>query len=56
MEFEPKFVKKAVNSNGLQLADLTARPMALRTLRPTQPNRTYDVIATKLAYPIKVFP
>ena len=56
LEFEPKFVKKAVNSNGLQLADLTARPMALRTLRPDQPNRTYDVIQTQLAYPIKVFP
>lgn len=55
MEFEPKFVKKAVNSTGLQLADLTARPMALRTLRPDQPNRTFDVIATKLGH-IKVFP
>ena len=55
MEFEPKFVKKAVNSTGLQLADLTARPMALHTLRPGQPNRTYDVIKTKLGH-IKVFP
>lgn len=55
MEFEPKFVKKAENSNGLQLADLTARPIALRTLRPEQPNRAYEVIATELGH-IKVFP
>lgn len=55
MEFEPKFAKKAVNSTGLQLADLTARPMALRTLRPKQANRTYDVIQEKLRA-MKVFP
>ena len=34
MEFESKFARKAVNSIGLQLADLTARPLAFRTLRP----------------------
>lgn len=55
MEFEPKFAKKSVNSTGLQLADLTARPMALRTLRPGQENRTYDVIEEKLQA-MKVFP
>ncbi len=55
MEFEPKFAKKSVNSAGLQLADLTARPMALRTLRPDQANRTYDTIKEKLQA-IKVFP
>lgn len=55
-EAEPRFVPKSVNSNGLQLADLTARPIALRTLRPDQPNRAYDVIRTKLAVPIKSFP
>jgi hypothetical protein len=55
MEFEPKFAKKAVNSTGLQLADLTARPIAIKTLRPTQPNRAYDVILTKMGA-IKEFP
>lgn len=55
MEFEPKFARKAVNSTGLQLADLTARPLALRALRPDQANRTYDTISTKLA-DMKVFP
>lgn len=55
LEFEPKFAKKAANSTGLQLADLTARSMALATLRPNQPNRTYDVIRDKLEAS-KVFP
>lgn len=55
MEFEPKFAKKSINSTGLQLADLTARPLALRTLRPQQSNRTYDVIQEKL-WAKKVFP
>ena len=48
MKFEPIFAPKTINSTGLQLADLTARPMALQTLRPEQPNRAYDVIKTKL--------
>ncbi len=55
MEFEPKFAKKSVNSTGLQLADLTARPIAIKTLRPEQANRAYDVILTKLGE-IKEFP
>lgn len=55
MEFEPKFAKKSVNSTGLQLADLTARPLAIKTLRPTQANRAYDVILTKFGN-IKEFP
>jgi hypothetical protein len=55
MEFEPKFSKKSINSTGLQLADLTARPIAIKTLRPTQANRAYDVIQTKMGA-IKEFP
>jgi hypothetical protein len=54
-EWEPRFAKKAVNSTGLQLADLTARPLALRVLRPNQANRAYGTIEPKLAY-FKVFP
>lgn len=53
--FEPKFAKKSVNSTGLQLADLTARPIAIKTLRPAQANRAYDVILTKMGA-IKEFP
>ncbi|MFT6675918.1 MAG: hypothetical protein ACJAVM_002115 [Sulfitobacter sp.] len=55
MEFDPKFAKKSVNSTGLQLADLTARPIAIQALRPTQANRAYDVIMTKMGQ-IKEFP
>lgn len=55
MEFEPKFAKKSVNSTGLQLADLTARPIAIKVMRPAQANRTYDVIEMKKGA-IKEFP
>jgi hypothetical protein len=54
-EWEPRFAKKGVNSTGLQLADLTARPLALKVLRPEQANKAYDAILTKLAY-FKTFP
>ncbi|MBK8017728.1 MAG: DUF3800 domain-containing protein [Betaproteobacteria bacterium] len=39
---------KRANSEGLQLADLVARPAGLHVLRPDQPNRAWDVLATKL--------
>ena len=41
-------VPKASNSAGLQLTDLMARPVALHHLRPDQPNRAFEIIATKL--------
>jgi len=53
--FEPVFLKKAVNSTGLQLADLTARPIALQTLRPGQANRAFKIIRPKLGE-MKCFP
>lgn len=55
MVFKPIFAKKSVNSTGLQLADLTARPIALRTIRPEQQNRAFDIIAPNLLAR-KVFP
>ncbi|WP_138378758.1 DUF3800 domain-containing protein [Luteithermobacter gelatinilyticus] len=55
IQFEPVFVSKAANATGLQLADLTARPIALHYLRPEQANRAYDLIAPKL-YGVKSFP
>lgn len=55
MDFVAKFAKKSVNSTGLQLVNLTARPIALSRMRPEQPNRAYDVILTKLGH-VKVFP
>lgn len=50
MEFVPVVARKAANSAGLQLADLTARPIALKMLRPAQLNRAYEIIERKLAY------
>ena len=39
---------KKTNSEGLQLADLTARPCGLHVLRPEQEKRAWDVIKGKL--------
>lgn len=59
------FADKRINSTGLQLADLTARPIGLRVLRPDQPNRAYDIIHGKLrqnghgkvtGWGLKIFP
>jgi len=47
MSFEPLFVSKSSNCTGLQIADLLARPFALNYLRPTQSNRTYDILDRK---------
>ncbi|MFC4271611.1 DUF3800 domain-containing protein [Sneathiella chungangensis] len=59
------FVDKKANSSGLQIADLIARPIGLKALRPNQTNRAYEVIETKFrrsqrgsieGYGIKIFP
>jgi hypothetical protein len=59
------FVDKRANASGLQLADLIARPIGLRHLHPTQPNRAYEIIEPKIrtgprgairGYGLKVFP
>ena len=42
-----KFANKQVNSAGLQLLDLVARPIGLHVLRPNQPNRAFDVLRRK---------
>lgn len=63
--FVLEFAHKRSNAAGLQLADLTARPIGLSVLRPDQPNRAWEVIRTKLraspegridGYGLKVFP
>lgn len=41
------FADKKVNSTGLQLADLVARPIGMHVLRPTQENRAFDVLKKK---------
>lgn len=54
-DFRPAFVPKAANATGLQLADLTARPIALSHLRPKQKNRAFEIIKPKLRE-LKCFP
>lgn len=63
--FEIKFLDKKANSSGMQLADLTARPIGLHVIRPQQANRAYDIIQQKLirsgsdsptARGLKIFP
>lgn len=41
------FGDKRVNSSGLQLADLVARPIGLSVLRPTQLNRAFQILKQK---------
>lgn len=50
------FCDKRSNSSGMQLADLIARPIGLKHLRPAQANRAYDIIAGKIGWWIKTFP
>jgi len=45
--FEVVFADKRANSTGLQIADLVARPIGLRVIKPTQANRAFDVIMKK---------
>lgn len=47
LAFEPVFVPKSVNSTGLQLADLVARPIGRHILFPSQKNRAFEVIEGK---------
>lgn len=42
------FSDKRTNSTGMQIADLTARPIGLKVIRPSQPNRAFDTIAPKI--------
>lgn len=47
LPFNIIFADKKVNSAGLQLADLVARPVGMSVLRPTQENRAFDVLKKK---------
>ncbi len=38
---------KKVNSAGLQLADMVARPIGRHLLNPDQPNRAFEILETK---------
>lgn len=41
------FADKKSNSVGLQIADLVARPIGLKILRPEQENRAYEILERK---------
>ena len=47
LPFEIVFADKKSNSAGLQLADLVARPVGIKMLRPGQSNRAFDVLEEK---------
>ncbi len=47
LPFEIIFADKRSNSSGLQLADLVARPVGMKILRPGQQNRAYEIIKKK---------
>ncbi len=47
INFEIIMANKQINSAGLQLADLLARPIGLSVIKPQQQNRTYEIIKTK---------
>jgi hypothetical protein len=46
--FRIHFTDKRANSTGMQIADLTARPIGLKIIRPSQPNRAFETIEPKL--------
>lgn len=48
------FAQKSLNLNGLQLADMIARPLAIQYLNPEQPNRSYEILKGKTWR--KIFP
>lgn len=47
LPFDILFADKKVMSSGLQLADLVARPIGIKTLRPEQPNRAFEILREK---------
>lgn len=47
LPFDIVFANKQVNSSGLQLADLVARPIGLSVLRPGQINRAFAALRRK---------
>ncbi len=70
LPFEIKMASKKVNSSGLQIADLVARPIGNHVLKPDQANRAFDVLQAKFysskgregagtgyhGYGLKIFP
>lgn len=60
LPFEIVIANKKTNSEGLQVADIVARPIGLSVLRPNQSNRAFTILKEKLyqdresyVYPLK---
>jgi hypothetical protein len=60
LPFEIVISDKRTNSEGLQFADIIARPIGLSVLKPEQPNRAFTILRSKLyqdhesfVYPLK---
>jgi len=51
----PLFADKRSNSTGLQIADLTARPIGVNFLNPDKQNRAFEIIEPKIKAK-KIFP
>jgi hypothetical protein len=47
LPFNIVLADKKANSNGLQLADLVARPIGLNVVRPSQQNRAFEILKQK---------
>lgn len=64
LPFQMTFADKKTNCCGLQLADLFARPIGRKTLRPEEANRAFAILEPKLyrqgtrvrGFGLKVFP
>lgn len=48
LPFELVFADKRINSAGLQMADLVARPVGMSVIRPDQSNRAFALLRQKL--------
>lgn len=55
LPFQLKLASKQINSAGLQIADLVARPIGLSVLKPEQNNRAMEILKPKI-FSLKCFP
>ena len=56
INFTLRFIPKAMNIIGTQLADLAAYPVARYVLDTTKANPAFEVVQTKLCRRLKIFP
>ena len=47
LPYELVLASKESNAPGMQVADLIARPIGIKSLRPEQPNRAYEILEKK---------